>query len=303
MLLAVVLGALAFTGHAKPQTYLLDVPGRFQYDDRNGFCGEVSIQMLMLEYGIWIPQETARSAGSSDPYSDLLPGENYNKALRRLKIRHDEFKGKGYKSFIRWAKKHLMKGSGVVEVAYIKGGQFSEYDHVMPIVGIRTSTKSYSDKDVLYVHTNYARRPVQRRVGDYWCTRAHKKDSYTKGGCIPLNTKWGHALKGPKYLGIGPKVELSVSSSAEPGLGRSKTFKGKATIRGLDAGREYVLYQITRLDKVPDNPGARIGGAAKKVKFKATKAEHTVQVTFPSRTPAYFICVPLRSNLSANSTE
>ena len=38
--------------------------------------------MLMLRYGVWIPQEVARASGGGE----LLPGVNYDQALRGLKV-------------------------------------------------------------------------------------------------------------------------------------------------------------------------------------------------------------------------
>lgn len=281
---------LAIVHPALAKEYVLGVPGRYQYDGRSGFCGEVSLQMLMLEYGVWIPQEAARAAGSNDPYKDLLPGEDYNRALKKLKVRFEEFKGRGYKQFFGWAKRHLMNGTGVVEVAYIKGGAFSEYDHVMPMVGIKTTTTKYSNNDIVYVHTNYDDDPIQRRVGDYWCTRSNKKDSWTKAGCVPKDTEWGHAIKGPVYLGIGPPVELEVPSRKEPGLGKSVEFNGKLRIRNLTPGKPYKVYKITSLSKVPNSSEGVIRGIKPK-SFNATKSHHVMKVKFSSNTLAYFICI------------
>lgn len=281
-----------FVAVQSSQTYMLGVPGRYQMDDRNGYCGETSIQTLMVAYGVWIPQEVARKAGSNDPYKDLLPGEDYNKALRKLGIKFDEFTGNGHKEFFAWAKKYLVKRIGVVEVAYIKGGAFSEYDHVMPMVGIKTSSKTgYSPDDVVYVHTNYDDDPIPRRVGDYWCARSNKKDSWTKAGCVPKNTQWGHAIKGPVYLGIGPRVELEVPTRAEPGIGKSVTFRGRVRIRGLTPGKTYKLFIIHSLGDIPKSKSSTLHGISPKKTFNATTTKKTLRVRFASGKPAYFICV------------
>lgn len=291
VLLSLIVGDLLGTGEPKgTKTYLLDVPGRFQYDNNGGFCGELCIQMLMMQYGAWIPQEAARLAGHKTLKSELLPGEkSYNKALRKLKVSFEEWDGKGYPEFITWAKGWLMKGVGVVEVVYIRGGQFSEYDHIIPIIGFKTSTTKYSEKDTIYVHTNYATRPVARKVGDYWCTAKNKKDGYEKGGCVPQNTRWGHAIKGPVYAGIGPPVSLRVQLSSEPGLGKSTTFRGKLTIRELQPGKQYALYHLTDLADVPSSRNATIN-AKPLTAFVAAKDTETMDVTFASNKVSYFIC-------------
>lgn len=61
--------------------------------ENNGYCGESVLQMLMLRYGVWIPQEVARAQGGGE----LLLGVNYDKAMRGLKISYNEWGGRGYK--------------------------------------------------------------------------------------------------------------------------------------------------------------------------------------------------------------
>lgn len=267
---------------------LVGIPGRIQYDNDNGFCGEVTLQMIMLEHGAWIPQETARRAGGGE----LLLGVNYDKAMKKLGIAYEAFTGSNYKAFVRWAKKKLLARVPVALVAYFRGGRDSDYDHIMPLVGIKTSTSAdYSDDDVLYVHSNYATEAVQRTVRDYVCNRNNKKDSIKRGGCVPDNTQWGYAITGPVYSGIGPKLELAVSASKEPGMGRSTGMTGQLTIRGMQPGRGYAVYMITDIAKVPKEPSARSVGGTPMTTFTATSANKTVAVSFQSRTPAYFICV------------
>lgn len=68
----------------------------------------------MLRYGVWIPQAAARAAGGGE----LLLGRNYAQALRRLRAAYYEFAGTGYRAFVAFAKRSLLAGQGVVEVAF-----------------------------------------------------------------------------------------------------------------------------------------------------------------------------------------
>lgn len=258
---------------------VLDVPGRYQYDDNNGYCGEVTVQQLMLPYGAWIPQEVARSAGGGE----LLLGVNYDAALDSLRIRYDEFTGRGYDAFVRWAKSRLARGQGVVTVAYIRGGPDSDYDHIMPIVGFKG--------DSVYVNTGYSEKPVRRNIGSYSCTRHNKKDPIEKAGCVPEDTRWGYALKGPVYASKqSPTVELTVRPSREPGLGRSATMHGRIKVRGLTPSKTYTLHRVTSLRSIPRDVHALDGDARWVLdKFKAADTSWTRAVTFQSRKPAYFI--------------
>lgn len=98
-------------------SYSIGVPARLQYDEQGGTCGEVSLQQLMLRYGVWIPQEVARRAGGGE----LLLGVNYDQAMNRLRIRYENFAGSGYRAFYTFTKSKIVRDIGVVLVAYVKG--------------------------------------------------------------------------------------------------------------------------------------------------------------------------------------
>lgn len=257
---------------------VLNVPGRYQYDDNNGYCGEVSIQQLMLRHGAWIPQEVARSAGGGE----LLPGVNYDVALDALRVRYDEFTGRGYAAFMRWARGKLARGYGVVTVAYYRGGPDSDYDHVMPIVGYA--------RGAVYVNTGYSETAVRRTVASYSCSRHTKKDSIQRAGCVPEDTRWGYAIRGPVYAGAGPRVSLAVNSPREPGVGRSVPMRGTVKIRDLTPGTSYTLSKITNLRAVPRGP--EVSDRWVVTRFVAKSSTWSTEVVFESRRPAYFMCAP-----------
>lgn len=255
-------------------------PGRIQYDERNGYCGEVTLQVLMLEHGVWIPQEAARAAGGGE----LLPGLNYNRAMNALGIQYEEFRGKGFAEFMRWTKEQLGRGRGVVTVAYFRGGRDAEYDHIMPIVAYKSCGGA---GDVVYVHSNYSATPQARRVADYSCTRYDKKDSILAAGCVPKDTRWGYAVLGPRYAGLGFRVHLVVEGDREPGLGRSTTLRGRVRVSGLQPGGRYTLHRAT---EPPRGATDRVVSTWSQ-SFTAESAEHVVAVAFKSTTPAYFLCL------------
>lgn len=265
----------------------LGVPGRYQYDNDNGYCGEVSIQMLMLGHGAWIPQEVARDAGGGE----LLPGVNYDRALRRLGVAYEAFDGRGYDAFMAWTKRQLLEHHrGVVTVAYYDGGPDADYDHIMPIVGWHEAPDG---TDSVLVHTGYATRAVPRRVGGYSCTARNKKDSIDRAGCVPKNTRWGYAIAGRAYAAPElPRVSLRLDEPREPGVGRSETLRGRLRVRDLVPGVMYRLLRVTDLDDLPNaadlddaSPALGPGGQL----FEATGSTWSTFVTFPSRSPVYFI--------------
>lgn len=48
-----------------PNTHLLSIPPRFQWENGHGFCGETSIQSISLYYGNYISQNQARKLAGS----------------------------------------------------------------------------------------------------------------------------------------------------------------------------------------------------------------------------------------------
>lgn len=256
-------------------------PGRIQYDQRNGYCGEVTLQMLMLEHGVWIPQEAARAAGGGE----LLPGLNYDRAMNALGIRYEAFRGRGYAEFMAWAKGQLGRGRGVVTVAYFRGGRDSEYDHIMPIVAYKSCPGA---EDVVYVHSNYSVRPQARRVADYSCTRYDKKDGILNAGCVPKDTRWGYAIVGPRYAGLGHRVHLVVEGDREPGLGRSVELRARVLVTGLQPGMGYALHRLAAPPR--DATDRLVPVWSRPFVATATEQVHNL-IRFKSSEPAYFVCV------------
>lgn len=265
--------------------------GRQQFDNENGYCGECSIQTLMLRFGVWIPQLAVRLAGSPRSKDLLLQAGgaqgNMTKAMNAMRIKYDQFRGSGYSAFVTWTKSHLQRGFGVIEVAYASNGKDSDYDHIMPLVGMSQDGQSF------FVYSNYSRNAIQKQVSSYSCTRANAKGTYAQAGCIPANTKYGAALLGTSYTGIGPPVSLNnLSNWSEGGANSSArpfTMTCDVVITGLTVGGQYQLYQVTSPGQVPTSTSGRVGGTPVKT-FAASGASQTFRMSFNTANPTYFIC-------------
>jgi len=301
ILLLVLLAAAAKPIAAATYAVTPPPPARPQYEDNNGYCGEVTLQMLMLPFGVWLPQRWTRQVGGGE----LLPGLNYAAAMDALRIRYNTFAGSGYQSFASWAKKQLMQSrAGVVAVTFLKGERDPDYDHIIPIVSIDTSSSSptsyvYNARDVFTVYNDFSTSPIKRTASSFSCARTNKKDGLAKAGCVPSDTIWGHAILGPTYAGIGPRVSLSVPRPAsEPALGApaGASFQGTVTAFGLQPGGKYKLYRVTRLERVPasasDAAVLSDGGAELVASFTAIGETWTsAPVSFASDAPVWFIAV------------
>lgn len=162
------------------------------------------------------------------------------------------------------------------------------------MIGVQTTGgDTYSPTDVFHVHTGYSTTAVQRPAGGWWCAAANKTQplsGITEGGCVPAGTQWGYAIRGPVYAGIGPAVDLAVGSAKEPGVGLSVAMSGTVTVKGLVPGGQYALHQVATLAAVPASSTAVLAGTPLTT-FVAAASTYTLSVTFPSGTPAYFICV------------
>ena len=297
LVIAAAAAALALVPARAGTVYLLDVPPRLQYDEAGGYCGELSLQQLMLPFGAWLPQQYARDAGDGE----LLLGVNYKQAMDAMKIKYTTWAGSGgYSAFIAWAKKQLMVNprSGVVTVVYIKGLPDRQYDHIMPIVGVDTSSPPtsyvYAAADVFFTNSGYSTTVIKRTASDWSCPYRTKKDGMATAGCVPSGTQWGHSITGAKYTGIGPAIALSrLSRADEPGPPGAQGVSMGATLKvtGLKVGGSYKVYKITDVARVPSGPTAvgTLSAGDLLMNFTATAAEWNKAVTFASDVPAWFI--------------
>lgn len=267
--------------------------GRWQYDFNSGYCGEVSIQTLMMPHGAWIPQWLARDLGTGGNQSIELILENnaegnLTRALKALGIRYDIFAGTNYQAFVQWGKQHLKNGVGFIYVTFNTDGANDEYDHITPMVGLSKDERHW------YSFTGYETKAVQTAVNAYSCTNKNKRD-YREGGCVPKDTKWGIAVLGPAYLGIGPPVELLHLSSPDEGTTTNKnkmglTMRCIVRVHGLTPGKTYAVHKIDDHKKIPKAKGQQPGGAVVKT-FTAQGADFSFESSFDTRKAAYYVCV------------
>lgn len=285
----------AATGGTAP---LANIRPRFQYDKNNGYCGECSLQSLLLSHGGWVPQAYVRSITGggigNTPKGELLLGVNYDKAIGTLKVNADKFRGKGYGAFMAWAKGHLQRGNGVVFVTKLSGGADMDYDHIMPMVG--------ATGDAVQVFSLYSDKVITRQAANYNCNAGGNK-ALNNGGCVPDNTSYGYAVQGFKWSGIGPRVQIVDLPNREPGEGPNPgddPWNANVLITDLKPGNAYSLYRFDNIRDTPDRPTPdALRGRQPALTFTATAADYKTPIAFRSGKPVFFVCVPAAGGAAA----
>lgn len=277
----------------------------------DGYCGETTVQVSMVKHGVWLPQEFVRVASTGSRTGDVLvETKSYKNMPEKLKINMVQCTKGGYEGYIAFLKSWLVRGVGCAMVFNFKESDNTDgtYDHIVPVTGIITKTPGggYDKNDILMVHTNFVPdesgdgKPivVNRKVGDFRCEsggrKAWKNARLDNAGCVPRRSLKGYAwaFGGPKYVGIGPGVELVMHSPREPGKSPrdAGTMKATLVVRGLTPRKTYKLYMFKDPNKVPGSPKAKVNGTPWKT-FTANGAVHKEQVSFPSNEPRYFIAI------------
>lgn len=263
--------------------------GRMQFDNNNGYCGEMSIQTLMLPFGVWVPQVMARELGNNGDQSYELILEdrgargNMLKALDLMLIRYETFKGFNYDQFVAWGKGLLKRGIGFIFVTFNSEGDLTEYDHITPMVALSR------DEQHWFTYTGYNQRATKVAVNSYSCTVNSKRPA-SVGGCVPVNTKWGIAITGPTYAGNVMPVELlNLSDNSEGTFNMFKGMRMNCTVRcyNLVPGTKYAVH-------VAVGPGnvAKFRTLPPIRTFTATGPEFRFQAGFNTGNVTYFLCVP-----------
>jgi len=229
-------------------------PPRLQWREEGGYCGEASIQTMALRFGLWVSQaEVRRLAGG-----EVLLGRNAALALERLKLRFETWEpGNGVPprlpAFLGWMEGHLRAGHPCMAGVYLAGGKHRDYDHIVPVLGIRpfpTKSSAVDGRDWILFHSLVERRPIWKRVQDLGASRTGCVQGIQEAGNLPMETLYGLALLGPAP-GHDPllHVRLDVDRAEEPNPHEGQApcgLTGTLTLSGLKAGARYVILRRDR---------------------------------------------------------
>jgi len=213
----------------------LDIPGRHQWPDRDGYCGANTIQMNALNFGSWISQDivrravTAGSCGGGGDGNEILH-TNVPCVLNELRFNHTAWDYHNEpqpqaKNYLVWVKQQLSRGWPVVMFIFCKGDShrahgseaepYGHYDHIEPIVGVLSNhsldptsddVSTYFGDDVLVHHSDWDQTFYYRSFDSMPDTKemdGNCANVTPRGGgpneahpCIPQEIDYGYALVG-----------------------------------------------------------------------------------------------------------
>ena len=299
MAAALALACAAVAGDVRASVQLA-IPCRAQWDDRNGYCGECTIQSIALYYGTYISQYRVREIISSNQTQDVWVPDHTGTIFDALRLNYENWNSglatPQYQNYLVWTKAHLQQGHPVMITLFVQGESDTDYDHIVPATGFTSvDTTAYHAADTLVFNDNYDSSSYSRTFGSIYDTRAMTGNGATYEYCIPRDTDYGAAVTGIRDAsGTALPVSVSVDRWDEPNVWRGEPLvQMNATIqvRTLTTGASYVLRRYDDYHLVPTN-NYLSSACSSSTSFVATAATQTLSDHFSSGGTVIYRCVP-----------
>lgn len=257
----------------------------------------MSVQTVSLWYGTWVSEEVARSLVGGHK-KQVLVGVNLHKLLTKLKFTFDLWDGDEipthppqWEAFAVWLKGHLRRAHPAIFTLYVQGASDSDYDHIVPAVGVSSSVLASDEfmvNDVLYFNDNYDLGfHHNRSFGSLNDTRKMHGNCKHREYCVPNKRDYGAAVTGiVDLLNETVPVHISVSFPDEPNVSKGKkprSMTAHVTVTGLEVGRHYALLRYDSFQRVPSQSFVQAGGYVNITKFVAVGATFTYEDPTPFR--------------------
>ncbi len=284
-----------------PQGCILAIPPRLQWDQNLGYCGEASIQALAMYYGSYISQYQARAMVRPDQRQDVLIGTNETIVLDNLRLTYQQWDRRRqpvpqFKAYLAWIKQQLAAGHPVIATVFYPGGEFPDYDHIVPVIGFKSfhDKTGYWDDDTLFFYDNYETSRFSRAFKTLAASRA-EADAGSLSYYVPRLEDYGCAVTGisdsnhetvPIQLGVDRRDEPYVVAGEEPAV-----MHATLAIRPLTPGRVYSLLRYDDYNVVPKADFLAQGGYTRKQTFTAATATEALTDTFMSNQCVIYRCV------------
>jgi hypothetical protein len=309
---------------------------RQQWNIAGGFCGSISIQVLLMAHGAWISEDLVRKAnigaqcfGHSEPNEGCEVGpENYAETAEGLRLKYDVWDYSQPKpqatAFKAWLKSHLAQGAPVMWAPMEKGeyphqpyGSKSvpgggAFDHHEPIIGIGSNhnlsdTTVYDDDWILH-YSNQDLMPYYRTFSSL------EDELHMNGNCDNASTiypnreafpcfynqvTYGLAVFGFDVQAPTLPVQIDVDHQIEPNVRSHEKplpFQATVTISRLTAGKSYILYRYSGINSFPDKDFEK--GYDHKIAFVASNSTYIFKDpnSFLSNGAVYYIAVAANVN-------
>jgi hypothetical protein len=308
------------------------IPPRIQWNENNGYCGEVSFISAGLYYGQYLSQYDARAIASpgTPQYrasAQLLVGVNDTYAASKMHLTYAEWTPgprSTASSFLQWVKGEVIQGYpvaiGIYENYYRFYGSTKpnagdpDYDHIVDVTGITsnhplTLPATYHPSDVLTFNDNGLwtgggqQTTFSYPFGSFQATRrqanAQTGHVYSLPDAVPDN---GIALTGiidRDHETVPVRVATSVNYES-PHIGHHSNARPTpmaltltVTVSGLHAGSVYNLYRYNSVSSVPNSGFNRHRSAASQSwTFTASGATHTLTQPIQSNDEVIYRAVP-----------
>lgn len=305
---AVTTLGLNYAGMADAQTasttIRMPIAPRRQWDERNGYCGECSVQQAALYFGTYVSQYVCRAIINTNQQSQLLVAVNAQRVLSALKLNSTEFNYNGYASpqfqtYFGWIKQHLKLLHPVLITSFVKGLSDPDYDHIMLANGFTSSSyTTYISTDQLYFNDCFSSDVCIRTASTLNDIRSMLVNGAKYPFCIPTKICYGCAVTGiqdtslralPVSITLGNWTEPNVIAGATP-----STLSASVSVNGLTIGKSYSLFRYNDYRKVPTaNYTASAYSAVRNFVAGSTIANFTENIA--SNSVAIYRCVPTGS--------
>jgi hypothetical protein len=266
-----------------------DIPPRLQWENNNGYCGEVSMISAGLYYGQYLSQYDVRanaSSGASQSLvnSQLLLGLNDDIAAKGLRLKYERKSSASSSSFYAWVKNHVSLGHPVIigvfnneNILYgdsnLNHGD-NEYDHIVPVIGFGSNHpfgNTYYLDDVIIFSDNGMYTPQNSEPPAYYYSLeiqkflANRQTANASNGNIyslPKDPviKYGIAITGimdnknetlPVLLTTSSNAELPEITDGKNTRPVASSFDLTVTVSKLVPNVNYNLYLYTKETEVP----------------------------------------------------
>lgn len=251
-------------GMISPKKIINPIPAREQWNNTNGYCGEVSLISAGLYYGQYVSQYDARRLANlffttkNKQLDQILIGykgsstkaNNIIASLQQMHLNYEQFDNttnpsQSTENFLIWVKKQVLEKYPVIIGVYENNSIFEEksepeYDHIIPVFGFESThelfpVRYYSD-DVIYFHDNGLYTEIDEDCYQYLLSNFQKSRSQANaqnGDVYSLSNNSNHlgnfgvAITGVRAQGADL---LPVSITTDP-INEYPEIKNKSDVR------------------------------------------------------------------------